>query len=173
MAFKNRFIFFLLCLFLSLNVSAQELKEQFLFDGRLKISIPAEFSLMSEEMRNIKYPNYNPPTEVYTNEATTVNLALKALPVHSKTLIQLKEDFEKGFSNLNPEVKIITINGIEALKVSFVSKAIDTDIYNRMVIIPLLDGKTYAMFNFNMTKKEFPQWGNVCEEIIQSVLLVP
>ena len=46
-----------------------------IFDG-FKIKIPSEFKIMSDEIVNVKYPNGNAPSLVYTNDKTTINVAL-------------------------------------------------------------------------------------------------
>ena len=46
-----------------------------MFDG-FKIKIPSEFKIMSDEIVNVKYPNGNAPSLVYTNDKTTINVAL-------------------------------------------------------------------------------------------------
>jgi amino acid transporter len=46
-----------------------------MFDG-FKIKIPSEFKIMSDEIVNVKYTNGNAPSLVYTNDKTTINVAL-------------------------------------------------------------------------------------------------
>src|SRR5262245_8646565 len=51
------------------------LTEKALFDGAVTVLIPETFTLMSEELLRLKYPNERRPTVVFSNERGSVNLA--------------------------------------------------------------------------------------------------
>ena len=62
---------------------------------------------MSDEMLNVKYPNGNPPSLVYTNERGTINVALVMNDVAMKNT-QIEEyikTMESTYKNYSKDVK--------------------------------------------------------------------
>ena len=50
--------------------------EYYNFEDAFFVKVPKDFKQMDEETIKVKYPNPNPPTYVFTNEATTMNVAI-------------------------------------------------------------------------------------------------
>ena len=84
------------------NISLDEL-----FDG-FKIKIPSEFKIMSDEIVNIKYPNGNTPSLVYTNDKTTINVALVMNDVTMKNsqIEEYVKTMESTYKNYSKDVKL-------------------------------------------------------------------
>ena len=78
-----------------------------MFDG-FKIKIPSEFKIMSDEIVNIKYPNGNAPSLVYTNDKTTINVALVMNDVTMKNsqIEEYVKTMESTYKNYSKEVKL-------------------------------------------------------------------
>lgn len=143
-----------------------------LYDGKISFFIPAVFSLMSSELKSIKYPNAQQiPDVVYTNEKASVNIAfnLKNYPTTAEDLPQIKEIFEKQLAAVKPESfisQIKTINGYEYVIYEFVSSAVDTKIYNLMFLTDL-DGQL-LIGTFNCTARLRDEWKDRGREILMS-----
>ena len=78
-----------------------------MFDG-FKIKIPSEFKIMSDEIINIKYPNGNAPSLVYTNDKTTINVVLVMNDVTMKNnqIEEYVKTMESTYKNYSKDVKL-------------------------------------------------------------------
>ena len=78
-----------------------------MFDG-FKIKIPSEFKIMSDEIVNVKYPNGNAPSLVYTNDKTTINVALVMNDVIMKNsqIEEYVKTMESTYKNYSKDVKL-------------------------------------------------------------------
>ncbi len=147
--------------------------EMRLFDNKVSIMIPNTFSLMSEEIKAVKYPNTKQaPDVVYTNDKSTVNVAfnLKNFPTTQDNLPEVKEVFEKQLATLKPESfvsEIRSINGHKYIIYEFISPAVDTKIYNLMFLSDV-DGKL-LMGTFNCTVSLIEEWKPRALEILMSI----
>ncbi|MFX3632661.1 MAG: hypothetical protein ACE3L7_18300 [Candidatus Pristimantibacillus sp.] len=149
------------------------LKEQSVMSGLATISIPEPFIIMSDDMKQIKYPTGNAPKEVYTNEEGTINIAL------NETGSPLKEDELEAFTEemvamYQPiatewiEDGIVEINGKKAGYLTFVV-AVEGDnasIYNSMLFTVVDD--QLVLVNFNCLQEQLEEWKATGDEIIQS-----
>ncbi len=147
--------------------------EMRLFDNKVSIMLPNSFSLMSEGVKAVKYPNTKQaPDVVYTNEKASVNIAfnLKNFPTTEEDLPEVKEVFEKQLATLKPESfvsEIKSINGHKYIIYEFISQAVDTKIYNLMFLSDV-DGKL-LMATFNCTVGLLEEWKPRAQEILMSV----
>jgi hypothetical protein len=142
-------------------------------DGKAELLVPDSFSIMSEEMLSLKYPSERAPSLVYTNEETTVNLAIE----HTQNRIGLS-GFEYFYGKMEEGThaqmssaewhrsSLETINGREVGVFEFTIQAIDTDIYNLMWFTEL-DG-TMLMMSFNSTVEEETYWKEAAYGILES-----
>ena len=78
-----------------------------MFDG-FKIKIPSEFKIMSDEILNVKYPNGNAPSLVYTNDKTTINVVLVMNDVTMKNnqIEEYVKTMESTYKNYSKDVKL-------------------------------------------------------------------
>jgi hypothetical protein len=144
-------------------------------NGKVVIEIPSDFLIMSSESIVLKYPNAgHRPTEVYTNQKGTINIALnhttnKANP---SDLPKVKDAMEPQFKRapfdfIKGELK--EMNGSQFIILEFVSPAADTRIYNLMAIASL-EGRL-VMITFNCTEAERKEWEPIGNKIIGSIIL--
>lgn len=138
---------------LSFQALAQiEMERQSVPSQGLSIEIPKGFVLMSEEMKSVKYPARSAPSVIYTDEQGTVNIAwtVGEFPLPAEQLEQYKDAIVQSIPNYQPSVETVTIDdGKKAFIISFTVKAIDTDVYNA-ILLTSNNGKS-AMFTFNST----------------------
>jgi hypothetical protein len=159
---SNKFLT-IICLSIVLMSFDTELKERKVLKGKLSLLVPSNFTLMDEATLLLKYPNVgNRPNEVYTNDKGSVNVAFNHTnnPLKESELPQVKEAIKAQLSNTNGISIINTsdskINGSDYVIVEFISKAIDTEIYNKM-FITVLQGKL-LLGTFNCKKDDLDKW---------------
>lgn len=102
--------------------------------------MPEEFSLLSEDMARLKYPNENRPELIYSNTETTVNISFS----HQKEKMsagretEIRDYMEQVIHNLHPTAETIEkaairrTDGQDTAWFDFVTPAIDAYIYNMM-----------------------------------------
>ncbi len=150
-----------------------ELSRKTVLSGKATILIPEEFQLMDAEMLAAKYPQTgHQPTEVYTNEEGTINIALNHTQnkAEEKDLAGVKKAMESQFKQ--PTIEFIQssmpeINDRKYIQLEFVTPAVDSKIYN-LLQITSLEGHL-AMFTFNRTENYRKEWEATGKEIMQSI----
>lgn len=140
------------------------------FDG-YSIKVPQNFSLMSDEIKKIKYPNGNAPKLIYTNSDATINLNLENNEVKTKEeqIIEYTNQMEKALTLLG-EVKSVEYfkrDNHQIGELKFVSKAIDTEIFNHMILFSI-NGKL-KIVSFNCTVNYYEEYEPVSDLIINSI----
>ena len=130
-------------------------------DSGVSFQAPDGFSALSREEIALKYPSNRAPTFVVGNKRRTTTIAfdLKPHDLPPEKLHEVKQSFEALFDRIIPGIewkqrKIISMQGQQWIHLEMTSRAIDTDIYNIMLVTPR-NGKI-LIFNFNSTKGEFP-----------------
>jgi len=165
----------LLALFLfifSISTNAQ-LANRKALSNAIEIKMPADFKFMEANVLVTKYPPNNKPSEVYTNEEATVNIALKKTE-QSLTKQKVFIEGKKLEQQLTSSGKVqlisseqIKANGNNIHVFSFYSNAVDTKVYNIMFVFSV-KGKM-VVGSFNCTYVVQPQWQIIAYEIICSV----
>lgn len=146
--------------------------EYYTFDNdNFYLKIPEEFNSMSSDLLNVKYPNGNVPTYVLTNDETTINVVVNVTKdkMNNESITPFLENMKQTLSTSS---KIIESNIYEKEnhnigEIKFISKAVDTDIYNHMIIFSLDD--TLRIVSFNCTKELKDNWESVGEFVIDSL----
>ena len=145
--------------------------------GGFKIKIPVEFEIMSQEAIDIKYPNANAPSIVYTNEDASINIAisLRDSNLEDYQVEEYLKETESYLKNIyydyeiNSEINFFKQNGHMIGELAFVSKAIDTNIFNHLVVFSI-DGKL-KIINFNCIEDYMTEWKSVSDFIINSLII--
>ena len=166
----------LLSLIIPFFVAAQvKLETKSFLDGKIQLTVPAEFKAMSDEMLARKYPNNNPkPNLVLTNEDASVNLVISLLPQSlTQEQIELFKDFQiKMLKQRRPDTKWLEdgVKQIDGKKVGyfkFISEATDQTVFNYYFFTDL-NGKI-LLLSFNCTEKLLPGWKDTAEVIVSSL----
>jgi hypothetical protein len=129
---------------------------------------------MSKEMAQIKYPSERRPTEIYTNDSGSVNVAFN-LTTNRSTEDKLEETFNSlrsTFQQLykNAEWKndgIVEIGNKKVGYMELVTNAADTKIYNRIWVCVMEDKLLLA--TFNCTNEQMNEWEPISEKIMKSM----
>lgn len=142
-----------------------------MFDG-FKIKIPSEFKIMSDEIVNVKYPNGNAPSLVYTNDKTTINVALVMNNVAKKNsqIEEYVKTMESTYKNYSKDVKLNFWgrNNHKIGEMEFISEGSDTEIYNHIIVFSVND--KLRLVNFNCTKEQMSEWKEVSKFIVDSIM---
>lgn len=150
---------------------AVEMQLLSLKDGRFFLKIPSSFGPMEESLIAIKYPSGNAPTHVFTNERTTINVALNITEdkIQDDEIAQYIKYMEQGLSE-NMEVLSSGVSekeGRQIGEISFRSAAVDTDIYNHFLAFS--DDGNLVLITFNCTVNLQDEWQPVGDFILQSL----
>ena len=142
-----------------------------MFDG-FKIKIPSEFKIMSDEIVNVKYPNGNAPSLVYTNDKTTINVALVMNDVTMKNsqIEEYVKTMESTYKNYSKDVKLNfwERNNHKIGEMKFTTQGSNTEIYNHIIAFSVND--KLRLVNFNCTKEQMSEWQNVSKFIVDSIM---
>ena len=142
-----------------------------MFDG-FKIKIPSEFKIMSDEIVNVKYPNGNAPSLVYTNDKTTINVALVMNDVTMKNsqIEEYVKTMESTYKNYSKDVKLNfwERNNHKIGEMKFTTQGSDTEIYNHIIAFSVND--KLRLVNFNCTKEQMSEWKEVSKFIVDSIM---
>ena len=142
-----------------------------MFDG-FKIKIPSEFKIMSDEIINIKYPNGNAPSLVYTNDKTTINVVLVMNDVTMKNnqIEEYVKTMESTYKNYSKDVKLNfwERNNHKIGEMKFTTQGSDTEIYNHIIAFSVND--KLRLVNFNCTKEQISEWQEVSKFIVDSIM---
>ena len=142
-----------------------------MFDG-FKIKIPSEFKIMSDEIVNVKYPNGNAPSLVYTNDKTTINVALVMNDVTMKNnqIEEYVKTMESTYKNYSKDVKLNfwERNNHKIGEMKFTTQGSDTEIYNHIITFSVND--KLRLVNFNCTKEQMNEWREVSKFIVDSIM---
>lgn len=142
-----------------------------MFDG-FKIKIPSEFKIMSDEIVNVKYPNGNAPSLVYTNDKTTINVALVMNDVTMKNsqIEEYVKIMESTYKNYSKDVKLNfwERNNHKIGEMKFTTQGSNTEIYNHIIAFSVND--KLRLVNFNCTKEQISEWQEVSKFIVDSIM---
>ena len=142
-----------------------------MFDG-FKIKIPSEFKIMSDEIVKVKYPNGNSPSLVYTNDKTTINVALVMNDVTMKNsqIEEYVKTMESTYKNYSKDVKLKfwERNNHKIGEMEFTTQGLDTEIYNHIITFSVND--KLRLVNFNCTKEQMSEWKEVSKFIVDSIM---
>ena len=143
-------------------------------DTGVTFDAPEEFKPLPKEIIEAKWPNRNGPRFVIGNERGTTTIAydVKSEDLSNADFDELRAAFEQTFDRVIPGIqwkanRVFEHDGKQWIYLEMTSNAIDTDIYN----IVMLTGVEQRMviFNFNSTKEDFPKYENVLRQSLASI----
>ena len=140
------------------------------FDG-YSIKVPTNMSLMSEEMKSIKYPSDNAPKFVYTNDDGSINLNVEnnEVELSNEQIIEYTKQMEKILGSLG-EVKSVEYferDGRQIGEIKVVTQAIDSKIINHMILFSI--NNKLKIVSFNCTINHYNEFEQVSDFIINSI----
>lgn len=154
------------------TLSGKTINTEYLkFEESFLIKIPTDFGQMTDDQIKIKYPNGNPPKYVFSNDETNVNVAvgMTETSLNNNQVKEYLKNIEETFKSVFEVIKTSNYekDGHKIGRISFRSKAIDTDIYNDMLFFSN-KGKA-VIVTFNTTVELESEWKKVGEFILDSI----
>jgi hypothetical protein len=143
-----------------------------LFEGRMRLSVPAEFADMAEETARIKYPGSARPEIIKSDErgAACFTFGLIDSPLSGESVPDLTDGMQKMLQRLNPSWLFSgsgVTDGTDGIRVGFLeykSTAIDDTVYNLMYFVPV--GGITMMGTFSCPYGECEEWRPAVAEIL-------
>ena len=124
------------------------------------------------EIVNVKYPNGNAPSLVYTNDKTTINVALVMNDVTMKNnqIEEYVKTMESTYKNYSKDVKLNfwERNNHKIGEMEFTTQGSDTEIYNHIITFSVND--KLRLVNFNCTKEQMSELREVSKFIVDSIM---
>ncbi|MFR4987514.1 MAG: hypothetical protein ACLUCH_08985 [Lachnospirales bacterium] len=150
------------------------LEEKKLYEGKLKIILPKDFDLMSDDLLNSKYPSNEELDYVYTSEDTTVNFnfSLEEGEILNEEVEEIRDIILNEFRRMYPhskmeDIKIIEKEDKKIGTFSFIANVIDGELFNKMYFIPLKMGLLILTFSCDIFQKK--EWSNILDDIILTI----
>ncbi|WP_042208029.1 hypothetical protein [Paenibacillus durus] len=149
-------------------------REQEWFDGRVRMTMPKTFRLMTQREAALKYPSERRPPLIYTNDDLSVNLALN----HTGNVLDEAdvEEFKDALAQITRSTQPIREwigDGIRQTEektfgyLEFMTPALNTNIYNLLIFISL--DKRALICTFNCTEWERKAWRPVALGMLDSL----
>lgn len=145
-------------------------------DTEVTFDPPEDFKPLSKELIAIKWPTNRAPAYAIGTPtgSTTVAYDLKPHNIPQEALPEVQQSFTQLFERIIPGIawkknEIIEHSGQRWLMMEMTSHAVDTDIYNIMMLTGF-EGKM-LIFNFNSTKEDFPKYEEALRKSLKSVKL--
>lgn len=143
-------------------------------NGMLSVLIPDDFTLMTNEEKQLKYPGQNAPQEVWANKDRDINISFsntnQPLP-ESELEMYIKQVAEGVKANISGSrwygANTSTFNGLKVGVIEFESPAQDGNIYNLMCFT-CIKGKL-IMYSFNCLAKDKEKLFSISKQIVESV----
>ena len=171
----------LLCAISAKGQYADLKKEQVNKDIRL--SLPEDFTAMSDQDIQAKYISYRSPIALYTNPNRTVDFGINLSVTHWEPhdLPLLQEFYENSIRTLYSQVEFLkkdieAVNDIRYAVFEFVSTVTDESIVNRtsaiskytLIYYAIVNNKT-ILFNFTCPASDREMWQETAQEIMNSI----
>jgi hypothetical protein len=158
----------------SVVAQASNLVPTEMLDGKVTIFTPKNFTPMTQEVVEIKYPSSRRPSDVLTDETTQVTLAFNHTNnrMLKTDLIKAHKTISKMFHNLYPSAEwvrdeVIQQNGHPFIVLELVTPAIDTKIHNIMYATSV-DGR-FLLVSFNTTVEKAQEWLPRGKKMMESI----
>ena len=147
---------------------------QSVLEGKMLIRMPNVFSIMPEELASLKYPSERRPNLIYTDETSTINLALNMTDYHltEAEVEEFQEYMIEVLEQAHPSAKWLETGMMEIQEknigfIEVITPAIDGDIFNLM-FFAALDGQT-LIGTFNCMEEELENWRPVARSMVETL----
>lgn len=154
-----------------------KLKEKKVLMGKLSVLLPETFRLMNIQEIKSKYPNGNPPTEVYTSTDLSANIGFNYTSNQLKDdqVIQAFPQIVKQFETLYPSAKwyrkeVAKINGKNFIFIELMIPSIGSNYYNFMSFTSVNDRLLISSFNCPASKQL--EWNTTAYNIMKSIVVL-
>lgn len=138
----------------------------------LSVLLPDTMKEMPKVYARIKYPSEFRPQKIFTTVDLSVNMGFTAFPreIQNKDIRQLSERMKSAIHRANPDYRMYStacLSEIGGAWFAFRSHAMDSDLYNMMLAVPV--GAKLVQCSFNCYYKEYPKWEKVILMMWESI----
>lgn len=135
-----------------------------LYEGKVTVSLPRTFRLVTEREAQLKYPSSHRPEWIYTNDSGTVNFTFKTLdhrlaPEELNSFTESMADVIRATQPVREWKKHgvrVTDAGLSTGYCQFAVQGLNDQIYNHMVFTIL--NQKVLVYGFNCTEDEKKNW---------------
>lgn len=149
-------------------------REEVLFEERMSIMLPVDFSDMDEKIAKLKYLMEQRPKVIKTNEQASIDFTFNLLDVElsSKQVSSLIDVFYNTIKSVHPsnifyEKKTEVLEQFSVGWFDFKSHGVDVKIYNIMYCLPIAGKTMHGVFNCPMSEIEV--WKPCALEVMRSI----
>lgn len=137
------------------------------------LMLPDSWKQMPEEYARIKYPSEFRPQIIITTLDLSVNLGFTAFPnkIQSDDIMKIMERTRAAIYRSNPDCIMYPCAELQKIRgawFAFRSHAMDSDLYNMMMIAAL--GKRIVQGSFNCLYKDYTKWKKMILMMWNSIL---
>ncbi|MBQ6840784.1 MAG: hypothetical protein IJO63_01550 [Bacilli bacterium] len=151
--------------------SGKKIKTVYKDLGKFLIRVPSDFKPMSKELLELKYPLGNTPKKAYANEDASISIVYNGnnTELSGMNLTEFVETSKSTFSQMGYFYYYfpLEVNGLDVHTIALNTNAIDSKIYNYMIIFSVDD--EIMILNFNCTENHQSEWSQLGEFIAKSI----
>ncbi|MBD8032012.1 MULTISPECIES: hypothetical protein [Solibacillus] len=147
---------------------------QSVLKGNMIIRMPKLFSIMAKELASLKYPSERRPNVIYTDETSTINLALNLTdyPLRESEVVDFQENMIEVLEQAHPSAKwldtgMMEVQGKTIAFIEVITPAIDGEIFNLM-FFAALDGQT-LIGTFNCMEGDLETWRPIAKAMVETL----
>lgn len=138
----------------------------------MSVMLPNIMKQMPEIYAKIKYPSEFRPQMIYTTLDLSVNMGFTVFPseIKNNEMQKLAERMSSAIHRDHPDYRMYVsrnLSGTDGYWFAFRSHAMDSDLYNMMLAIPL--GEKLLQCSFNCYYREHQKWRDLVLMIWKSI----
>lgn len=148
--------------------------DRLLFEEKLQMRMPELFQEMHPELATLKYPSERRPAIIYTDESTTINLALTITnhDLDEEEVEEFQESMVDVLQQTQPSAKwldegITLVNDVSIGFIEIITPSLDGDIFNLMFFTPIADKA--LMGTFNCMEEDMEAWRPVAKAMLETL----
>ncbi|MCK3861659.1 hypothetical protein [Pseudomonas sp. B329] len=160
----------IVALIFSTNSSALDvsMKTEDIQSLNLSVKIPREFTLLPEDLAEIKYAGKKRPQVIYANESGSVSFGISKLKKPEFVKVdEIKDEMMNAMRNLTPQASPAIVDGYKAWRITFISKGLDVDILNMQIY--MVTDKNLIIAAFNMAAGDIESYKVYGEKTLASI----
>lgn len=151
-----------------------EFTMQELFNEKIHVMLPSQFTRMDIETAKKKYPSEKRPDLIYTDESDEVNLTFSLFEQHanSSQITGTLDRFQSLICKGRQDAEILSrgsweMTGIYCGWFDFRNNALDEVVYNVLAVVGLNKYLILGMFNCMYDDRD--KWREIMEQILRSI----
>jgi hypothetical protein len=151
----------------------------------ITVSLPADFTPMSDDDMAKKYYTYRKPTAMYTNQDRVIDFGLNqtATPWRQQDLPMLKDVYKESIRTMYTKVdfmqdSIVTLNKRNFIVFEFLSEVVDDDpaslrkgsvVRQYSYLQYTIKDNKVLIFNFTCPAQFYKKWQETARKIMESI----